>query len=444
MSGNSQYRRVSPCLVFGFLLGMSLPPGAGAAPRPQPAEDAGAGVLGLDRAVALALDGNPGLAEIRARAQAAAAVPPQAGSLPDPMVGFNALNLPVDSFDRRQEAMTQMQFGISQELPFPGKLALKEKAAGFEAEAAGSSVEETRLRLISDVKVTWWRLFYVDRSLEIINRNQDLLRQFVEIAQTKYKVGEGLQQDVLLAQVELSQLMDRALQLEGTRRNDVARLNALLHQPANTPVVLPETVAADLPDLLPGPKLFQMADEARPRLAKSLSELHAADARLELARKDRLPDFQVGALYGFRGGDNPDGSSRDDFASFRFNMSVPLYASRKQNRAIDQRSSERLAQRYALEDERVKVQADISAALADYEQAREQALLFETGIIPQARQTVASMLAGYQVNKVDFLNLVRSQITLYNHETRYWQALSEAQQALAELSAAVGREVIHE
>jgi cobalt-zinc-cadmium efflux system outer membrane protein len=444
MSGNSQYRRVSPCLVFGFLLGISLPPGAGAAPRPQPAEDAGAGVLGLDRAVALALDGNPGLAEIRARAQAAAAVPPQAGSLPDPMVGFNALNLPVDSFDRRQEAMTQMQFGISQELPFPGKLALKEKAAGFEAEAAGSSVEETRLRLISDVKVTWWRLFYVDRSLEIINRNQDLLRQFVEIAQTKYKVGEGLQQDVLLAQVELSQLMDRALQLEGTRRNDVARLNALLHQPANTPVVLPEKVAADLPDLLPGPKLFQMADEARPRLAKSLSELHAADARLELARKDRLPDFQVGALYGFRGGDNPDGSSRDDFASFRFNMSVPLYASRKQNRAIDQRSSERLAQRYALEDERVKVQADISAALADYEQAREQALLFETGIIPQARQTVASMLAGYQVNKVDFLNLVRSQITLYNHETRYWQALSEAQQALAELSAAVGREVIHE
>lgn len=440
MSGYSQFCRVSPRLFIGFLLGMSLPPGAGAAPR----ADASAGVLGLDRAVTLALEGNPGLAEMRARAEAAAALTPQAGSLPDPSVSFNALNLPVDSFDRRQEPMTQMQFGISQALPFPGKLALKEKAAGFEAEAAGSSVEETRLRLISDVKVTWWRLFYVARSLEIVRRNQDLLRQFVEIAQTKYKVGEGLQQDVLLAQVELSQLMDRALQLEGTRRNDVARLNALLNQPANTPVVLPEKVATDLPELLPGQKLFQMADEARPRLAKSLSELHAADARLELARKDRMPDFQVGALYGFRGGDNPDGSSRDDFASFRFNMSVPLYASRKQNRAIDQRSSERLAHRYALEDERVKVQADISAAVADYEQAREQALLFETGIIPQARQTVASMLAGYQVNKVDFLNLVRSQITLYNHETRYWQALSEAQQALADLNAAVGREVTDE
>ena len=433
MSANSQFCRISLYLILGFVLVVSPPLRAEAA-----------NVLGLDRAVALAVEGNPGLAEMRARAQAAAAVPPQAGSLPDPMVSFNALNLPVDSFDRKQEPMTQMQFGVSQELPFPGKLALKEKAAGFEAEAAGSSVEETRLRLISDVKVSWWRLFYLAKALEIIHRNQDLLGQFVEIAQTKYKVGEGLQQDVLLAQVELSQMMDRTLQIEGMRRNDVARLNALLNRAADTPAPLPEKVATDLPDPLPAAQLFQLADETRPRLARFQSELNAADARLELARKDRLPDFQVGALYGFRSGDNPDGSSRDDFASFRFAMSVPLYASRKQNRTIDQRSSERLAHRYALEDERRKVQAEISAALADYQQAREQAVLFKTGIVPQARQTVASMLAGYQVNKVDFLNLVRSQITLYDHETRYWQALSEAQQALARLTAAVGREVTHE
>ncbi|WP_338070343.1 TolC family protein [Bathymodiolus platifrons methanotrophic gill symbiont] len=71
-------------------------------------------------------------------------------------------------------------------------------------------------------------------------------------------------------------------------------------------------------------------------------------------------------------------------------------------------------------------------------------MLFKNGIIPQARQTVASMLAGYQVNKVDFLNLVRSQITLYNYETQYWKALSEANQALAQLTAVVGKEEIYE
>jgi len=71
-------------------------------------------------------------------------------------------------------------------------------------------------------------------------------------------------------------------------------------------------------------------------------------------------------------------------------------------------------------------------------------LLFKTGIIPQARQTVASMLTGYQVNKVDFLNLLRSQITLFNYETQYWKALTEANQALAQLSAVVGKDDIYE
>ncbi|MGZ5053150.1 MAG: TolC family protein, partial [Methylobacter sp.] len=74
----------------------------------------------------------------------------------------------------------------------------------------------------------------------------------------------------------------------------------------------------------------------------------------------------------------------------------------------------------------------------------DQAVLFETGIVPQARQTVASMLAGYQVNKVDFLNLVRSQITLFEYETQYWKAFTEANQALAQLSSAVGKEEIYE
>ena len=54
------------------------------------------------------------------------------------------------------------------------------------------------------------------------------------------------------------------------------------------------------------------------------------------------------------------------------------------------------------------------------------------------------MLAGYQVSKVDFLNLVRSQITLLNFEMQYWNAFAEANQSLAQLTAAVGKDEIYE
>jgi cobalt-zinc-cadmium efflux system outer membrane protein len=416
---------------------------ASGAVRPaEPAPSQAAGALALEDAVTRAVAANPGLAEMQARAEAMAAIPSQAGSLPDPMLSFSALNFPTDSFERGQEPMTQLLIGIEQSLPFPGERALKERAAEFDSEAAQSNVDESRLRLVHDVRQTWWQIFYLDRALEIVSRNRDLLRQFVEIAQTKYKVGEGLQQEVLLAQVELSRLLDRRIELEGLRRQQAARLNALLDRPTRTPVVLPESVEEELAAILPEAQLSARAEAARPLLEQRRREVEAARTRREVARRDRYPDFSLGAAYGFRRGENADGSSRPDFATLRLGMRLPVYAGRKQDKAVDQRTRELLQKQYALQDEWARVQAEIAAALADYQRADEQVQLYRTGIIPQARQSVASMLAGYQVNKVDFLNLVRSQITLYNYETQYWKSFSEAHQALARLAAAVGREVV--
>lgn len=426
--------------IITLLALMTLWPAAQA----TPVENTTASALSLEDAVTIAVDGNPGLAEMQARAEAMAAIPSQAGALPDPMVSFNALNLPTDTFDRDQEAMTQLQIGIEQSLPFPGKLELQERAAEFDADAAASNVDETRLRLVHRVKQTWWQIYYLDRALEIVSRNQDLLRQFVQIAQTKYKVGEGLQQEVLLAQVELSQMFDRQIELRGLRRQQAARLNALLDRQTDTPVVLPEKVDEDLAGIVPEPQLYTRAEASRPLLEQRRQEVEAARTRRDFARRDRYPDFKLGAAYGFRQGENADGNSRPDFASFRIGMSLPLYAGRKQDKAYDQRTSEHLQKQYAFQDEVGKVQAEITAALADYQRASEQVQLFKTGIIPQARQSVASMLSGYQVNKVDFLNLVRAQITLYNYETQYWKSFSEANQAMARLTAAVGEEVINE
>jgi outer membrane protein TolC len=220
----------------------------------------------------------------------------------------------------------------------------------------------------------------------------------------------------------------------------------LLGRPANRSVRLPKDIDKELPNIISEPELYQLADLSRPLLAKQRNRISAADTRVELAEKNYYPDFGLGAFYGFRGGNNPpsQGGSRTDFLSLRLSMSVPLFIDSKQSKGVEQRTAERLQHTYALQDEWNQVRAQISAALADYERAREQFILFKSGIIPQARQTVASMLAGYQVNKVDFLNLIRSQVMLFNHETKYWRALVEAKQSLAKLIAAVGEEGVYE
>ena len=402
--------------------------------------------LTVDLAVDVAVSDNPGLAEMQSRYEAMAEIPSQVGTLPDPVLSLGAMSLPMDTFNRDQEAMTQMQIGFSQVFPFPGKLGLREEAAEFEAQAAYFSVDERRLQLINRVVNKWWQVYYLDRAIDTIDSNHLLLEQFIKIARTKYEIGTGLQQDVLLAQLELSKLIDQAIQVESLRRNQAIRLNVLMDRAPQSVVLLPESVSAVMPEILAEDELYRLAEVARPLLKNLEQTVEAANSRLDLARRDYYPDFSVGVTYGNRAGRNAPfvGGSRSDLLSFMVGVKIPLYIGRKQSRAVSQRSSEVQKQRYALRDETNQVKADISSAVTDYRRAQAQLSLFEDGIVPQARQTVQSMLAGYQVSEVDFLNLVRSQVTLFNYELQYWKALTEAKQALSRLQASVGEESIYE
>ncbi len=425
----SRTLRAWRALALGALLGLG-----------QAAAASDSGVLDEEAAVRAALAASAALEAARQRAAAMAAVPPQAGTLPDPVLRLNAMNIPVDTFDLDQEAMTQLQVGVVQAVPFPGKLALRRAAAEHEAEAAAVSVEEVRLRLARDVRIAWWQLHHLDRALEVVARNQTLMRQLVEVAQAAYRVGKGLQQDVLLAELELSRLRDMELRLRKRRRSVEARLNALLNRPADTPVRLPRREPGTLPAVPGEEALYGIADARRPLLRALAARVQAAERRRELARRDLLPDFTVGATYGLRL-DAPGGRERPDFLSVMVGVKLPLYADTKQRRAVDQRNAELMRMRSLLEDARQRVRAEIAQALAAYREALGQLELLERGILPQARQTLAAMLAAYQVGKVDFLNVVRAQITLYNHELRRWEMQSAAHQALARLAAATGKEI---
>ena len=407
---------------------------------------AGYGVLTEQNAIRLALENNPNLAQMQARYEAMKSIPSQVGTLPDPMLTLGAANFPADSFDRTQEGMTQLQLGFSQAFPFPGKLSLKEDAAEFEAKAAYYDVAEMRLLLTKNVSNKWWQIFYLDRAIETVDNNQALLKQFIEVAKTKYTTGKGLQQDVLLSQLELSKLIDQKIQIVAFKDSQMIQLNILMDIAPRAVINLPQQLDLKQPQVLAEEQLYQLAMKSRPLLQKQRQLVSAADSRLDLAERDYYPDFTIGVTYGDRAGQNPlpMGDDRADLFSVKLGIKIPLYASSKQSYKVKQRVSEQFRIKYAYLDEINQVKADIANYMTDYRRAQQQRSLFETGILPQARQTVQSMLAGYQVSEVDFLNLVRSQVTLFNYELQFWLSVSQSNQALASLQASIGKENIYE
>lgn len=399
--------------------------------------------LTLRQAEKLAVEQSPALHAADSNAVAMAAIPLQAGSLPDPTLSLNALNLPVDSFSTSQEAMTQLQLGISQKLPFPGKLGLKQQAAAELAGAAASNRDELRLLLLRNVRIHWWNLAYLDKALQIVKNNQVLLRNLVRVSEAKYKTGTGLQQDVLLAQLELSKLLEKELTLKAESANQRTNLNALLGRDSATPVELPDELPEVAANDIDVAALKLWAKENRPALNALSHSVGAADSMISLAEKEYYPDFTLGAAYGFRSGANPNGQARSDMASIMLSMTLPIYTGSKQDRAVDQRRAEKAKAEFSRQDGLYRVYAEIDAAASDLRITREQLSLFRLGIIPQAHQTTASMLAGYQVNKVDFLNLVRAQLSEFNNDMQQWQIFARVHQSEARLAAAAGKAYLY-
>lgn len=211
------------------------------------------------------------------------------------------------------------------------------------------------------------------------------------------------------------------------------------------PVEIVDAAVEDLPEV---PDLQPLLDEAAGKRARILAmqqHLDAAESRTAYAEHNDYPDFKISASYGLRRGMNPaTGGKRADLASVQLSMDLPWFNGERQDKQLAQRQAEQAGQVLQTQDVQAQVAAEIVQAVSLFRQAREQVVLYQSGILLQAEQTVASMRAGYAVNKVDFLNLVRAQVGLYNDETRYWRALADARQALADIRAATGKAMIQE
>ena len=387
-----------------------------------------------------ALENNPGLEAAARRVLSAEKVIPQAGSLPDPKITLGLMNLPVNSFDFNQEPMTGKQISVMQMFPFPGKLSLSADMAEFEADAVKQQQIEIRNNIVLMVKQNYYDLYAVDRALETVQKNKDLMVQMVQVVETKYATGSGLQQDVLRAQVELSKLEDDIIMWQNKRLAVVAKLNALLNRPSGTPL---DTTLSGL--ALPGEQDFSYSqrdlESKRPLVRAWKERLGKSGTAVKLARKEAWPNFSVGVGYSQRD-DLKNGAKMYDFFSIAVTLDIPLFYGRKQGQKVAEKELDLEAVRADYRNVLNGILAEVESQKAELERNRKRVELYEGGIILQAEQSLESAQAGYQVGKADFLNVVDNWMRLLRYELEYHFALSDYHKALARYDFAVGNDAI--
>ena len=399
---------------------------------PDTAPDLG-GQQPVEVYVSYALSQNPDIEAARKRVDAAAYRVPQAASLRDPTFGVTAFAEPVQTAAGQQD----VSLTASQHLPFFGKLDTRAAAAEADTNVARAQLAAVELEVIEQVKVAYYELYFVQKALRITEDNRKLLLDFVRIADAKYRTGKASQQDVLRAQVEVSNLDNQLIRLRQEIDSSQANLARLLHISPETPVraleqVPPEQIPHDLE------RLYQQAIAERPELHAQLAAVQRDRRNVDLARLEYFPDLTAGATWigTSAAGLSPVANGNDPLL-LGFSVNLPIYRKRLDAgvREAESRVVASTRQYDSLRDRTAESVKDLyTRAISKYDLVR----LFRDDIIPKSEQTLEVSEAAYQVGDVDFLQLIDNWEQLLRFQITYHRLESRLQQSLATLEKVVG------
>ncbi len=377
---------------------------------------------------------NPEIAAASSRKSAIEAVPSQMETYPDPLASVSYTNETLTDFTLGETPDSILTFAWTQEVPYPGKRRLAGNAARGEAEVSAQRLDLVRLAVLSSVKQAYADLYRIDRTTVILTENRGLLVSFLDTARARYEVGEGLLQNVLKAQTEISKVDVELAKLTQERISAQSALIALIgrdrDETLGPAVALPESAAA-----IELTALEQEALSHSPEILELEAAARRDEFRLDLARRQLKPDLMWSAAYMNRG-------DLDPMVMGMFGVRLPLYKDRKQAQGIVQATHELEGTKQEAVSVRLKVLAEVRDLAARASRARTLERLYAEGVIEQARAALESAAASYGVGRVDFLTLLNDFTTLLGYEIDYETQRAERVFALAALERLTARALV--
>jgi len=363
--------------------------------------------LTLEQAERLALDSDPAVAAVRARAASLEEQAVADGQLPDPRLGLGMLNVPVDDFSLSREPMTQFQTRIEQAFPRGDTLRYRQAGKEWLSKSELAREQLVKREIQRDVRETFLELYYQQRALGIIDQSRELFRQMVEITRAHFASGRATQQDVLRAQLELSRLDDRATGIQEQADVQRAQLSRWLGDLAWEPLGPGYPVLPDAPDY----QRLSAALPQHPAIESANAQLESRQQAVNAAREQYKPGWNVGVEYRKRFGDDPDGSDRADMMAATVSLDLPLFPEKRQDRQLSASQQEAEAARQDRDQRMRELRRTLDTDYRRWQRLGEQQTLYGDRLLQEAHENSQAALYGYQNGVGDFSSLVRARIT---------------------------------
>ena len=363
--------------------------------------------LNLQQAEYLAVQADPAIEKFKATSLSYANASIADDTLPDPKLRLGAVNVPVDTFDLEQEQMTQLKIGVQQDFPRGNSLALKQQQSQFLSRSALASADDASLQIIRDVRESYLNLYYEISAYQIIRETRHLFSELVRITESNYAAGRVNQQDVVLAGLELSRLDDRSTKIQTSEEMHRARLSQWIGDIAWNTISAEYPVLPDLPEDI---DLNQIIPQ-HPLVRAENENVNASKQMTEMARQEYKPGWSLLIDYGYRSGNNPDGSERADFATALVSMDVPLFTANRQDKTVASNEQKIAAARYVKDDRLRQLKQMYDKNMHLWQRLGEREELYKTSLLTAATNNSKVALNAYQSGVSEFNTLMRARIT---------------------------------
>lgn len=396
--------------------------------------DAGLSPLSLDEAERMALDNNPEIAVARQRVAMAEAHVPVVGALDDPTAMYRGWGVPLKKPWDYNGA--QNMFSLSQTFPGGNKRTLRTAVAESDVDEAKANLDAVRLDVSVRVRKAFFDLLLVDDEARIHDQHVGIAQQAIEAARIKYSVGNVPQQDVLRAQVAMTQLAEHSIHYERDAQVARTRLNILLGRLPNSPLAVKgeHAVLAPLPSL---EALETLANESRPDLMAARAAAERSHREQALTKKAYAPDFTFSAGYMLM----PSGQDYRNDYMVEGTMNLPWLNRKKHEAEISESTVKVREQDAEVESLRNTIRGQIAEALVEAQASQKLALLYHDQLRPQAEATLQASVIAYENNKTEFLDLIDSQMRVIDLDLAWMEAVGDFDAHLADLEMVTGAPV---
>jgi len=381
---------------------------------------------------------NPGIEAAFNNFKAALEKVPQAKSLPDPRFSYRYY---IEQVETRVGAQKQA-FGISQMFPWFDKLQLRGNAALEAANAAKQRYEALRLKLFYQVKDAYYEYYYLGRAISIVQENMQLLENFESVARIRYQVATTNHPAIIRVQVELGKLEDRLRTLEDLQGPIVARLNAALNRPVETPIPWPQSIEEKNISLTDQQVIDQMA-QSNPELSALEHDIARSKTEIDLAKKEYYPDITLGVDYidtSDRIGPNPPKDNGQDPIIAMLSLNIPMWE-KKLDAAVRQSKYQYYTALQSKTEKLNTLSSQLKLVLYKYRDGQRKINLYQDTLLPKAVESVKASETSFMAGDSSFLDLIDAQRVLLEFELSNERALADKAQRLAELEMLVGREI---